>query len=108
MDVAVPGGQQVYVAAGGALGYTAPHSAYIPDDAQRATFANTAQQSENGVGTLTFDKQGFVACPTGEGRPPVYQVYAWIPKANGTLRTDCTGIEFTTAQYTGAAAWEYD
>jgi hypothetical protein len=110
MDVAVPGRQQVYVAAGGAVGYTSPHSAYIPMDAQKATFANTHQYSGNGIGTLTFDNQGFVACPTGEGHPPVYQVYAWIPKVNGTLRTDCTGIGFTTAQYTGAgaAAWEYD
>lgn len=57
----------------------------------------------NGVGTLTFDKQDFVACLTGkEGE---YQVYAWIP--NGTPKTNCTSIRIETIQYTEAAAWSY-
>jgi hypothetical protein len=102
---AVPGGQQVYVASGGALGYTVAHSGNVPQDSQRATFNYTPQENMNGVGTLTFDKQDFAACLTGnEGE---YQVYAWIPKVNGNLRTNCTSIRIRTVRYTEAAAWSY-
>lgn len=106
MNVAVPGGQQVYVSSGGALSYTTAHSANIPQDAQRATFNYTPQTSDSGVGTLTFDNQGFVACPAKDAG--VYQVYAWIPKTEaGSFRTDCDSIGFTTTVYSGAPAWQY-
>lgn len=105
MYAAVPGGQQVYVASGGALGYTVAHSDNVPPDSQIATFNCAPQENMNGVGTLTFDKQDFVACLTGkEGE---YQVYAWIPKVNGTLRTNCPSIRIRTIQYNKAAAWSY-
>ncbi|KAE9366018.1 hypothetical protein N431DRAFT_517001 [Stipitochalara longipes BDJ] len=105
MNVGVPGGQQVYVATGGALAYTAPHSSNIPDDGQAATFTYTPQASSGGVGTLVFDNKGFVACPTGDGS--VFQIYAWTPKVDDAFRKDCKGIGFATSVYFGAAAWEF-
>jgi hypothetical protein len=76
MDVAVPGGQQVYVASGGALSYTTAHSADVPQDAQRAAFNYTPQTFDGGIGILTFDNQGFVVCPAKDAGTGVYQVYA--------------------------------
>jgi len=105
MNVGVPGGQQVYVVSGGALAYTAPYVASIPDDGQAATFTYTPQTSSGGVGTLVFNNKGFVACPTGDGN--AYQIYAWIPSVDGAFRKDCKGIEFATSVYSGAAAWEF-
>jgi hypothetical protein len=109
MNVAVPGGQQVYVASGGALAYTAAHSANIPDDGQTATFSYTPEQDVNYVGFLKFDnKGGFQACPTGEQQH--YQVYAWTPKDEaGVFRSDCLGFSFRTNVYKyGLAAYQYD
>jgi hypothetical protein len=107
MNVAVPGGQQVYVASGGALGYTGVHSANVPQDAQRTTFNYAPQTSDGGVGTLTFDNQGFVVCPTKDA--PVYQVFAWTPKDEaGAFRWDCIGIRFATAKYSGTSSYQYN
>ena len=88
------------------LWVTPPHTPVnVPQDSQRATFNYAPQENMNGVGTLTFDKQDFTACLTGkEGE---YQVYAWIPKVNGNLRTNCTSIRIRTVRYTEAAAWSY-
>ena len=107
MHVGVPGGQQVYIASGGAVVYTAPHSANIPDDGQAATFTHTRPTSSGGLGTLVFDNKGFVACPVKVDHYYAYQLYAWIPKFNGTFRTDCDGFGFATSAYSGPPAWEF-
>jgi hypothetical protein len=107
LHVGVPGGQQVYIASGGAVVYTAPHSANIPDDGQAATFTHTRPTSSGGLGTLVFDNKGFVACPVNVDHYYAYQLYAWIPKFNGTFRTDCDGFGFATSAYAGPPAWEF-
>lgn len=87
------------------MGYTVAHSGSVPPDSQIATFNYAPQENMNGVGTLTFDEQDFVACLTDKEEE--YQVYAWIPKVKGALRTNCTSIRIKTIQYTKAAAWSY-
>lgn len=88
----LPGGQQIYVAADGALSYTVPHSAAIPADALVRNFTYTPGPSENEVGNLKFQDAGFSACPTSE--MPIFQIFA--TNIAGYTRTDCTGINFGT------------
>lgn len=76
LGVVVPGGEQVYVAADGALSYTQAHSAYIPDGSVTDQFSITPGTNGNILGTLNFET-GFVACPVG-GTGTGYQVYGQV------------------------------
>jgi len=104
MAVVVPGGQQVYVAADGALGFTGPHSAYIPAGAATTPFKFTPAAAGQAVGELEFNGNGFEACPVANATS-VYQVYAVA--VEGNTQTGCTGFDFATVAVTGENAWEY-
>ncbi|KAH8601932.1 hypothetical protein B0O99DRAFT_501190 [Bisporella sp. PMI_857] len=104
LNVIVPGGQQAYVTSDGQLGYTIAHSAAAPEGSVRVPFLYTPQSSENTVGNLAFNGNGFNACPTEtEG---VYQIYA--VGAPAFVRTDCIGINVATSSSgTITPAWQF-
>jgi len=104
MDDIVPGGQQVYVAADGQLGFTVAHSEAIPVGAFVVPFLYTPQETEFTVGNLNFNSEGFAACPDASG-PGVYQIYS--AGVDGFVRTDCIGINIATSSWSGSPAWQY-
>ena len=115
MDVAVPGGQLVYVAKDGGLHYTSPHSGGMPSGAVTAPFNYTAQSESGTVGKLTFEDDDWIACPTrstttsGSYVETVYQVYAASRFATGWQVTplNCEGIAWGTTTFDGEIAYEY-
>lgn len=94
LGVVVPGGQQVYVAADGALSYTTAHSAYIPAGSIVDQFSKTAPSNGNSFGYLNFET-GFVACPVG-GAGAGYQVYGQTQ--NFEASSDCLGFSALTCK----------
>ncbi|KAJ6113396.1 hypothetical protein N7523_006713 [Penicillium sp. IBT 18751x] len=134
LDVVVPGGQQIYVDASGALSFTVPHSGYIPAGSSTGPFKYTPGAS---FGTWTYSGQGasgFMACPVPQApssssatpsatatpssvarrsaQPSKWQVYAALQNAtvpSGQV-SDCLGFD---ALATGLnitsdqLAWEY-
>ena len=101
MNVVVPGGQSVYVAPDGAVGYTIAHSAAIPSGSIVEPFHYTAPAAEGTVGSLT-GPAGFLACPDGVAGE--YQIFVQVP---GFTRTDCTGIGAAASPVEGSGAWQY-
>jgi hypothetical protein len=102
----VPGGQQLYVAKNGAVGYTIAHSAAIPSGAYTTGFVYTPPASGQPYGHLSFNAggaTGFLACPTTASGYP-YQIYADVKGAN---TTNCLGFDAFAIPYTGAPAWQY-
>ncbi|KAJ4332258.1 hypothetical protein N0V95_009704 [Ascochyta clinopodiicola] len=97
LGVVVPGGQQVYVAKDGALSYTVPHSAAIPDGSVVDQFSKTAPGSNN-LGTLNFET-GFVACPVG-GAGAGYQVYGQVDGFEAS--SECLGFSALTCKFSPA------
>ncbi|CAD0096214.1 unnamed protein product [Aureobasidium vineae] len=95
LDTVVPGGQQVFVAADGSLGFTTPHSAYTGPGAISTGFS-IAQEGQH----IQFQGQDFFACPIDDH----YEVYAAAIAKNATA---CTGFAFRVADSTAPAAWEY-
>lgn len=106
MDVAVPGGQQVFTTPDGQFGYTVEHSAALPAGAVVSGWTYTPAATAFNVGTLKLNGTYFLACPTGDG--DIYQVIS----NNGTVSSafdSCIGINLATVGYTGGvAAWEYE
>lgn len=102
---AVPGGQQVYVAPDGQLGYTQAHSGSMPPGSVTTPFQYIPESEPNRVGSLTFNGGFWVACQAPEGNG-VYQIYAQA--ASSFSRTDCTSISFSTSSYQGNSAWQYN
>ncbi|KAL8904687.1 MAG: hypothetical protein Q9207_003106 [Kuettlingeria erythrocarpa] len=82
----VPGGQSIYVAPTGALGFTTAHSAYIPPGSAVETFRafpgepyNATTGSSGAFGLFTFQglgATGFLACPVNRNVIGPYQVFA--------------------------------
>ncbi|KAJ9403593.1 hypothetical protein DTO045G8_8680 [Paecilomyces variotii] len=111
LDVAVPGGQLIYAAPSGELGFSQAHSANIPAGAATGPFeyehdGAIAKWSFSGLGA-----NGFVACPIGEGSSTQWQVYANVPNLqapNGNPNS-CLGFDTIAETWTGTgtAAWEY-
>lgn len=115
-DVVVPGGQQVYAAPNGRIGYTPPHSAFIPLGSKLCPFTYSKQDGDE-FGILSTDvwgARGLMACPTVDNSTePGWQVFAAMP--NATVPTgninDCVGFLAVTSVYDAengeAAAFEY-
>jgi hypothetical protein len=101
MGVVVPGGQQVYIAADGAVKYTIAHSAAIPEGAVVTGWSTAAG---NGFGILSNENGGFIACPC-EDEENVWQVYAAL---EGLEFDDaCLGFSALASNATDAGAWQY-
>jgi hypothetical protein len=104
MDVAVPGGQQVYIDSTGQLKYTVAHSAAIPEGAAVTGFVYEEAGTGESVGSLTFGVDGIYACPNGE--EGVYQIFV---DTGIQVPGDCVGLSIGASKYDGeVAAWEYD
>ncbi|KZF19262.1 hypothetical protein L228DRAFT_241922 [Xylona heveae TC161] len=113
LDVEVPGGQQIYVAPEGYLGFTAPHSAYIPPGSSTDDFNYTPGSSFGYFGTTALGATGFLACPNANGTFP-YQVFANINGLSDSnvpsgKVSDCLGFDALAPAYTGPnpPVWEY-
>ena len=103
MSVIVPGGQQAFVAADGALTYTGPHSATIPAGASSTGFLYTAQAGDVRVGILKFNGQDWSACPESDAGE--YKIYA--TGNEGFAKTACITVVLGTASWNSGVAWEY-
>ena len=112
-DVAVPGGQAVYVEATGALAYTVANSSVFPAGAKRRSFALDRVNSTHNSFTYsgTGKSSGWLACPVVN---ETYQVFANVvlededvPQKNASA---CIGLDAFTTNYTmpEPAAWQYD
>ncbi|RJE26329.1 IgE-binding protein [Aspergillus sclerotialis] len=107
LNVEVPGGQQVYIAPGGALKFTAPHSASMPPGSIKSGFE---YEPGNPFGHWTWKGQsgsGWMACPADGA----YQVFANVKDAevpSGNV-ADCIGFDAMAVadKSNSPAAWEY-
>ncbi|KAF4631471.1 hypothetical protein G7Y89_g6668 [Cudoniella acicularis] len=105
LDVAVPGGQQVFVAPNGALSYTPPHSTFAPTGSIFDGFDRFISNAGGGPTPLYFESNNFGACPV-TGESGVYQVFARAVASSETLG-NCTVFEMRTYTADGVVAWEY-
>ncbi|OTA59230.1 hypothetical protein K449DRAFT_112216 [Hypoxylon sp. EC38] len=103
LDVAVPGGQQVYVAADGSLSYTTAHSAALPEGAIATGFSRTRSESFGAPVVLGHDNQFWLMCAVSEGEPRerTYQIYV------GSGKGDCINTSVRTYTSSGPDAWQY-
>lgn len=95
LDVAVPGGQQVYVATTGELAFTTAHSADLHGGVA------TGFQI-NGNNELQFEAAGWMACAEDDA----YKVY-WSGNATKEQQDDCLGFAFLTSATDADGAYEY-
>lgn len=78
-DVNVPGGQDIFVARNGALGFSRAHGNYLPDGATGGPFKATFNSIGRVLGQFTFSgngSSGWLACPIAEEGP--WQVFTAI------------------------------
>lgn len=110
LDVAVAGGQQVYVSATGALGFTQAHASSVPNDSYIGPWQYNPQSEPGSVGTLTFEGEPFWACPVSlEGEDEdVYQIYAEVVTPRGADRSACISVGIATSEYSGKSAYEFE
>ncbi|KAB8292394.1 hypothetical protein EYC80_008129 [Monilinia laxa] len=103
LNVAVPGGQQVFIAPSSAVSFTQPHSGNT-EGGKTQGWTYTAGKN-GGFGSLSFPDYGFIACASTEGAG-IYQIFA---TPGGSATGNCTGIAVATVPYTeeGASAYEY-
>ncbi|KAI1374162.1 hypothetical protein F4677DRAFT_427392 [Hypoxylon crocopeplum] len=103
LNVAVPGGQQVYIAKDGSLSCTAPHSGALPEGAVASGFSRLRSEVFGAPVNLYNSGRYWYICPIGNGavREIPYQLF---------LTTDKEGCYYTqvrTYQAEGVSAWEY-
>ena len=98
LDVATPGGQQVYVDAAGYLRFTVAHSANTGVGSKTTGFGFRGND-------LTFEGQDWIACPYGSV-DNAYNVYA--AAVAGDASEACLGFAFYTSPATGGVAFEYE
>jgi hypothetical protein len=98
--VTVPGGQQIYVPPNGEIGYTMPHSAFVPPGSTFGGFFVTYQTCPesgepvmvvNWASTVSADFAGLFCCPSPVGdRNDTWVVRARTPDA--IITPDCMGM----------------
>ncbi|KAI0012655.1 hypothetical protein F4779DRAFT_567473 [Xylariaceae sp. FL0662B] len=104
LDVAVPGGQQVYIAPDGSLSYTVPHSAQMPEGSITTGFSRSRSEAFGAPVNLGNSDKFWYICPIGDGEPreKTYQLYI-----GHTEGEDCHVTQVRTYQSSGPDAWEY-
>jgi hypothetical protein len=99
LAVQVPGGQRVYVAQDGSLGYTIPHGSVSGN--QTVTYTGF-EFKDSGI-HLQYLDEDFIAVPVGDGE--AYKVYAaaveGTPKNGTSFAFRVQGVDATFG------AWEY-
>lgn len=107
MDVMVPGGQVVYLAESGAVGYTQAHSASIPDGAVQG---GLVAYSGGGFMNINAGSYGWVACPpTGlGGNDGGWVIYA-LSSANQDDLSICSPVNLKVNVLPAGTvgAWQY-
>lgn len=106
MDVEVPGGQQIYLDASWAVGYTQAHSAYLPSGSLQGGLVAYAGDS-GGLVNLNSGGWGWAVCaPTGTNSG--YTLYA-ANSTNQAALAGCTPVNLkVAAQASGTVgAWQY-
>lgn len=116
-DVSVPGGQRVYVAPTGELGFTQAHSASIPSGSAQDGFTLSSTPVNGQLASLGFSElgaTGFLACPAGPNGTAPFQVFADVSALKdadvpGGSVSACIGFDALVGEYTesGSAAWQY-
>ncbi|KAE9380985.1 hypothetical protein N431DRAFT_137255 [Stipitochalara longipes BDJ] len=105
LAVEVPSGQEIYVNANGALGFTQAHSETIPIGAYLGDFFNLTIMSECTAPRTVINwksadgSTGVLACPTVPASPDTavsYQVYL---KTSAFKLTNCVTLDGFTATY---------
>ena len=92
----------VYIAPDGALSYTVPHSASIPQGSDVAVFGRSPLTVGGKELVLWTSSGDFVACPTTESGE--YQVFV---KVQGFAKEECTLIMIRTRAANSTSSWEY-
>ncbi|KAI5302814.1 hypothetical protein KEM56_000334 [Ascosphaera pollenicola] len=110
LNVEVPGGQQLYVSADGALKYTVPHSASIGDGSHAA--ALKIEALNDSVDKATLDGDDFLACPgkKGEEKYQVFSAAAKNVKPPTGDKGDCLGFTAVAGKVDAEKfrAWEFN
>ncbi|KAL8865251.1 MAG: hypothetical protein Q9174_006987 [Haloplaca sp. 1 TL-2023] len=113
LNTVVPGGQSIYVAPNGALGFTQAHSASYPPGSVFQKFTATEGTINGALGQFSFEglgATGFIACPVSKGKGP-YQVYANVKGMKDSdvpsgCKNDCLGFNALTAP-SDEVTWQY-
>ncbi|KAH8894170.1 hypothetical protein GQ53DRAFT_821270 [Thozetella sp. PMI_491] len=106
LNVAVPGGQQVYIAPDGALSYTSPHSAFKPEGSVTTGFRKGSGTGFPDAVAFWYEGGKFIACPrTGDDGEEIYQIF--VQTANMTSPATCITFALRTYDVGIVAAWEY-
>ncbi|KAH1371604.1 hypothetical protein KXW65_007430 [Aspergillus fumigatus] len=107
LDVAVPGGQRIYVDPRGALRFTTAHSGSIPPGSSTGPFVHSAGTPFGHFAYKGQGAKGFIACPKSNGTATHWQVHASV--ANVASGAECLGFNALAvpSNDTRAAAWEY-
>jgi hypothetical protein len=100
LSTQVPGGQQIYVAKDGTVGYTQAHSASIPAGASLTGWSKTEGKT---FGQLSY-KYGLIFCPVG-GDSHAYKLFAQVPGVS--FIATCLGGNLLTVNGTAPGAWQY-
>ncbi|KAI1775030.1 hypothetical protein F4818DRAFT_417574 [Hypoxylon cercidicola] len=105
LSVSVPGGQQVYIAPDGALSYTQPHSAFMPNGSVVTGFSRTRSESFGAPVILGMLGHSWLICPVGEGEPQekTYQLFILAD----SQKEGCYLTSVRTYTSSGLDAWEY-
>ncbi|KAH6663191.1 hypothetical protein B0J14DRAFT_609528 [Halenospora varia] len=104
LDVAVPGGQQVFVTPEGAIGYTPAHSTFKPTGSVLDGWDRFQSEAGGAPVPMNFQSNSFLACPVNATESGVYQVFARSLRTDGT---DCTLFQWRTYTASGVDAWQY-
>ncbi|KAK0636776.1 hypothetical protein B0T17DRAFT_89882 [Bombardia bombarda] len=105
LNVAVPGGQQVYIAPDGALGYTPPHSTFKPDGSIVSGWVREISVAGGAPTVMGYNGRPILACPAGDGAVDVYQIYVKLAEADP--KSGCISFQMRTYSAAGTVAWEY-
>ncbi|MCJ1359579.1 MAG: hypothetical protein MMC33_009581 [Icmadophila ericetorum] len=118
MDVQVPGGQAVYIAANGALSISTPHSALFPPGSLLSGFGPSGGEFVYTGGPGTFAGSGWIGCPVPvqDFSPPlnfILQIFANISthptRSASGVPFVCEDVTLLLDLYTGGfGAWQYD
>ncbi|TVY81938.1 putative secreted protein [Lachnellula suecica] len=112
--VEVPGGQEIYVAPAGNLGFTQAHSAYVPPGSYIGGFTNITTLSDCGPAISVFNWEaanfttgGIWACPTATNATATYQIFAKTVAFNHTNCVELAGLQPHYQSTNAFGAWEY-
>ncbi len=99
----------VYVAPDGALAYTAPHSASVPEGAVTTGWRRKISAAGGAPTILWLQTKDYsppiTACPAA-GESGVYQIFLKL-NMTAPYNSSCIGFEFRTYRAGGGVAWEY-